>query len=202
MGPASLVVPGNQSMTEVPMVRTMRFLLAALLIPTLAHAEDKPVVEIGTNFGMTVLTGDRSTTTRIGIPGQGMLGVPAIYATFFTGKGVILEPQAALNYRDYESGRSITTFGLGAQAGYLFNGSEVNSGFVAVNIGFQYEKDNGSIEHDVETDFGIGGNIGYRFLAGKGLGMRVEAGYPYWIDTELNEVTFGMGIGGIAHHAQ
>jgi hypothetical protein len=182
------------------MIRTMRFLLAALLMPAFAHAEQKPVVEIGTNFGMTVLTRDQSTFTHIGIPRQGVLG-PIVYASFFPGR-VLLEPQLGWSFINYEGGRSATALGLGAQIGYLFNGSEVNSGFLAVNVAFAYERISGGYWPDVNTDFAIGGDIGYRFLVGGGIGMRAEVGYRHWKDVELNEVTFGMGIGGIAHHEQ
>jgi hypothetical protein len=184
------------------MVHTMRLLLAALLLPALVYAQEKPFVEIGTNIGATVLTHDRSTITRVGIPGQDFLGQPSMYLSFFAGDPVLVEPRVALSL--LHSGNSTyTTVGFGAQVGYLFNGSAMNSPFVGVDFGFQYEKASSDGDWSVsDSDFGLGGKVGYRFLIGRSVGLRVEGGYRRWVDSELNEFNLGIGIGGIVHRTR
>ena len=168
----------------------------------MAYAQEKPFVEIGTNVGVTVLTHDESTRTYIGIPGQGSLGQPSMYVSFFAGDPVLIEPQVAL-FVVHSGNTTHTTVVFGAQVGYLFNGSATNSPFMVGDFGFQYEKvSGGSYWSSSESDFGLGGKVGYRFLLGRSIGLRVEAGYRRWIDSELNEFIFGIGIGGIVHHTQ
>ncbi len=167
-------------------------LLAALLIPTVAAAQEKPLVEIGTNLGLTIQSSGGTTLTQFGIPGQGILGQPIIYATFFAGEAVMVEPQIALNLLS-SGGTTLTTVGLGGQAGYLFKGSAVNSPFLAGVLGFQSVSGGGFSD----SDFGRGGKGGYRVLVGTSVGVRVEGGYRRWFDSELNVFSFGIGIGGI-----
>jgi len=165
---------------------------AILMMPCLASAQDTPDVEIGTNFGVSIVTADGSTITQFGIPGQGVLGQPIIYTTFFAGS-VMLEPQIAFNLTT-SGGSTFTTLGIGGQAGYLFSGSTTDSPYVVTALGFQLIA-NGS----TSTDFGLGGKVGYRVLIGEGVGFRVEGGYRRWLDNQLNEITIGFGIGAIIH---
>ncbi len=179
------------------MICTMRFLLAALLIPALAAAQEKPVVEIGTNAGFTILTQDESTVTYIGIPGQGFLRQPSMYASFFTGGPMLIDMQLGLSIASYENGSS-TTIGFGGQVGYLFNGPTMNSPFLAAELGVWSAAVSNGYSHS-DSDVGIGGKIGYRFLIGRSVGLRLEGGYRRWMDSDLNEFKIGMGLGGIVH---
>ena len=167
-------------------------LLAALGVPSLVAAQGKPVVEIGTGLGVSIVSGGGTTVTHFGVPGQGILGQPTIYATFFAGKSVLVEPQMALNVLS-SGGETATTVGLGGQVGYLFKGAAMNSPFLSGSMAFQSVSGGGVSD----SEFALGARIGYRVLVGSSVGIRFEGGYQRWIDGHVNEFTIGMGIGGI-----
>ena len=172
------------------MSRMSHIILCALVVPAVAFAQGKPVVEIGTNLGVTVSSANGSTLTHVGVPGGGILGLSTLYATFFAGPSMMVEPQVALNVFS-GGGSSITTVALGGQLGYLFKSATENSPFVAASLALQ------SSSEGTRTDFGAGAKFGYRVLSGSSLGVRFEAGYRRWFDNKLNEISFGIGIGGI-----
>jgi hypothetical protein len=165
------------------MIRPTYLLIAALLVPT--------------NLGVTIESAGGSNLTQFGVPGQGILGQATMYATFFAGQAVLVEPQLALNVISSE-GETATTVGLAGQIGYLFKGAEINSAFIAGGVGFQSVSFGGFSE----SDFAVGGKVGYRVLVGTSVGVRVEGGYRRWFDSELNEFSFGIGIGGIVRRTQ
>jgi len=181
------------------MARTTHVVIGALLIPTLALAQRKPALELGTSLGLTITSSADllgGNVTRFGVPGEGILGQPTIYASVFAGKGVIVEPQLALNIIS-SGGETDTAVGLAAQIGYLFDGPERNSPFLAGSLAYQ-SISRGSGGGD---EVGLGAKVGYRVLAGSSVGVRFEAGYRRWFDSHLNEFTFGIGLGGIFHHS-
>ncbi len=181
------------------MARTTHVVVGALLIPTLALAQRKPVLELGTSLGLTITSSAvvlGGSVTRFGAPGAGILGQPTIYAAVFAGKGVIIEPQLALNITS-SGGQTATTVGLAAQFGYLFDGPERNSLLLAGSLAYQSISHPGTSSDEV----GLGAKVGYRVLAGSSVGLRFEAGYRRWFDSHLNEFTFGIGLGGIFHHS-
>lgn len=179
------------------MLRMCRALSVVLLIPALAVAQGKPVVEIGTNLGVAIQSGNGASLTHFGIPGQGILGQPTLYASFFAGERLVVEPQVALNILSSD-GETATSVGLGGQLGYLFNGPDLNSPFIAAGAAFQSVSGGGFSD----SEFGLGGKVGYRLLAGNSVGVRIEAGYRRWLDAELNEFSIGIGIGGIVRRSQ
>ena len=173
-----------------------RFLSAAVLVPTLAFAQGKPVVEIGTDLGVTMLTSGGESSTVFNIPGQGILGQPTIRATFFAGRSLTLEPQLALTWVSYDGGTQ-TRVGLGGQIGYLFKGSTAKSLYVAGSLALLSISEDNS-----DTDFGLGGKLGVRVPCGSSVGVRFEGGYRRWFNHEINEITLGVGVGGIVHRTK
>lgn len=173
-----------------------RFLSAALAVPTLAFAQAKPVVEIGTDLGLTMLTSDGETYTLLNIPGQGILGAPTIRATFFAGRSLTVEPQLALTWLSGDGGTQ-TRVGLGGQIGYLFNGSTAKSLYLAGSLAWLSSSD-----EITDTDFGFGGKLGVRVPCGSSVGVRFEGGYRRWFDHEINEITLGVGVGAIVHKSE
>lgn len=172
-------------------------LLAAVSVPTVAAAQGGPVVEIGTGLGAAIQSAAGATLTHIGVPGQGILGQPTIYASFFPGGTVLVEPQIALNIIS-SGGETLTTIGLGGQLGYLFRGAAINSPFIAAAFAYQSVSGGGASAGEA----GAGGKAGYRVLIGSGVGLRIEAGYRRWFDSHINEFTIGIGIGAIVHGSQ
>ncbi len=180
---------------RLPLRLTVRALLGLMALgagPTLAFAQTAPVVEIGTSLGLTVANGGGATVTTAGIPGAGFLGQPAIYLSFFAGKSLLVEPSVGFTLIS-GGGETQTLVHLGGQIGYFVNGSAVNSPYFAANVGSVF----GSAVDPAQV--GVGGKIGYRTVVGSSLGVRFEAGYRRWFNAHLNEITFGIGIGGIVH---
>ena len=175
------------------MASITRFLYAALAVPTLLVAQGKPVVEIGTDLGVTMLSSGGESYTLFSIPGQGILGQPTIRATFFAGRSLTIEPQLALTWLSGDGGTQ-TRVGLGGQIGYLFKGSTAKSLYVAGSVALLSVSEGSS-----ETDFGLGGKVGVRVPWGSSVGVRFEGGYRRWLDNEINEITLGVGVGGIVH---
>lgn len=176
------------------MARTIRIILAALVVPAIAAAQGKPMVEVGTHLGVTIQSVSGSSLTHFGAPGQGILGQPTIYATVFAGDALMLEPQVALNIIS-GGGSTVTSVGLGADIGYLLKGPTTNSPFIAASGAFQSVSGGGSST----SDEAVGAKVGYRILIGSSVGVRVEAGYRRWFDSDINEITAGIGIGGVIH---
>ncbi len=173
-------------------VRALFGLLALGAGPTLASAQTAPVVEIGTSLGLTVVNANGGTLTTVGIPGAGFLGQPAIYLSFFAGKSVMVEPSVGFTLIT-GGGETETLVHLGGQVGYFFNGSFGNSPYIAANVSSVF----GSSVDAARA--GVGGKVGYRTVVGSSLGVRFEAGYRRWFSAHTNEITFGIGIGGIVH---
>jgi len=172
------------------MQRTMT-VLALLLIPAVAGAQ-RNGVEVGTNLGLSVIGADGATATQIGVPGGGMLGQPSIYASFFPGSHMMVQPQVAFQ-RLSGGGESLTSVGLGGDVGYLLTGARRSSPYVSATGAYQSVGGGGS----TESDFAAGARIGYRMVVGSNVGMRLETGYRRWFDSSLNEFTVGMAVGGI-----
>lgn len=172
-------------------------LLAAAGVPGAAAAQGRPVAELGTSAGVVVENAGGSTLTYFGIPGEGILGQPTLYASIFTASGIMLEPQAALNILS-ASGNTATTVGLGGGVGYLFKGARVNSAFAQGVIAFQ-SVSGGGVSHG---EVALGARLGYRLVVKTTLGVRLEAGYRRWFDSHLNEFSFGVGLGAVLHSSK
>lgn len=175
----------------------MAVVTAMLLARGVAVAQGQPIVEIGTNLGVAIQNAGGSTLTHFGAPGQGILGQPTIYASVYAGPSMLVEPQIALNIISSE-GETATTVGLGGQVAYAFSGTSTNSGYLAGTAGFQTVSGGGFSD----SDFGAGAKIGYRVLIGTSVGVRFEGGYRRWFDSELNEFSIGVGVGGIIHRTR
>lgn len=174
---------------------TAAFLVLTCLGLGTGVAQTKQSAEIGTSFGVTVLSrSGTSSLTAIGIPaGVGAAVQPSIYATIFATPSVIVEPQVSFSSLS-SGGSSVTTVDLGAQVGYLFAPGARNSAYVAANGAFQSLSDGTSF-----SGFGVGGAVGYRMRVGSGFAVRLEARYRHWLGDfdGINEIGFGIGLGGI-----
>lgn len=168
------------------------WVVVAAFVPGLTVAQDRSVAEIGTSLGLTIQSAGGNTLTHFGIPGQGILGQPTIYASIFTRGGLLVEPQVAFNLLS-SGGSTVTTVGIAGDLGYLFNGPDASSGYLAGGATLQAVSGGGSSD----SEFALGARVGYRAVVGSGLAVRVEGGYRRWLDAELNEFRIGLGIGGV-----
>jgi hypothetical protein len=164
--------------------------LAALLLPAAAVAQEGVTVEIGTGIGAAILT-NGGTLTYFGVPGAGIVGQAPLYATFLFGEGIMVQPEISLNVLT-GGGSTLTTLGAALGIGYAMAGTG-NSPYVTVNGAVQYAGGGGSSG----SEFGAGGRLGYRFLVNKGFAASLEAGFRRWFDSHLNEITIAIRLGGI-----
>jgi len=181
------------------MRRVMAAVAATLMLgSSQALAQGRPLVEIGAGAGLTVAT-DGSTVTMFSVPGAGILGQPAIYASFFTPGGLVIEPSTALNIV-HASGSTATTLGLGTMVGHFFQGTARNSAFVGAVGTLQHLSGGGTND----TNYALGARVGYRWVPpGSGLGIRVQGGYQRWLRYGgASEITLGVELGGILHSSK
>jgi hypothetical protein len=169
-------------------MRSLTILCAAALLvcaPALAQ-QDK--FEIGTKAGISVAIPDEGDAeVFIGVPGTGsFLFLPSLYATFFMGKSLMIEPQILFQFN---SATDDATFTGIIQGGYMFSG-EPNSFYAALNVGWA------ALEGSAESAL-VGGGAGYRFKFNDALGFRVEALYRRWLCSgcDLGEVITSFGVG-------
>lgn len=180
------------------MFKMLRALAVLTLAPSLAVAQGRPIVEIGTRLGATIQHVTGSTLTEISVPGAGILGQPTIYATFFATPEVFVEPDVAFNVIT-GGGSTVTTFGGSANIGYLIPTATPDAApFVAASGALQHISGGGTSS----TEGAVGGRVGYRFVVQSSFAVRLEAGYRRWFSSHVNEITIGLGLGGIIHSAK
>lgn len=177
------------------MNRNAAVLTCLLLLPCGLHGQDT-TVEIGTGVGVTILK-DGTTITSIGVPGPaigafGLMTSAPLYASFLFDGGLMVQPEVVIRYTTFED-VSVTMAASVANVGYLFNGANRNSPYFLANLAMQYVDADG----DSENDFAAGGGMGYRFLVNDGFALSLEAGYRRWFDWEVNELSFGLRMGGV-----
>ena len=180
-------------------MRTLAALLSCTLLgTTIAPAQTKPGVEIGTTLGVTILSRFGTSTTYIGIPvGLGPAAQPSIYATIFASHSVTIEPQVGFA-RVSSNGATRTFVDVAAQLGYWFTPGQKESAYLAASLAYQDVSSSSSI---ATTEAGLGGEIGYRIRVGTGFAIRFTARYRRWLSDfgDFNEFGVAMGLGGLIH---
>lgn len=177
------------------MRRVTAVLIGSLLIPCALHSQTT-TIEIGSGLGVSVLT-NGGTVTTVGVPGPGigalgLIGSAPLYASFHFGGGVMVQPEISFRFLTGE-GSDLTTLGLVTNVGYAFGGAGRNSPFVAASGAWQFVDADG----DSENEFGAGAKVGYRIVVNEGFAVSIEAGYRRWFDSDLNEILFGLRLGGV-----
>lgn len=163
---------------------------ALLLFPVTAYAQG-PTIEIGSGLGASILTNGGSLT-HIGVPGAGIVGQAPLYVNLFFGRGVLIQPEVSFNILS-GGGETLTTLGVAGHLGYTFSGAAANSAYASVGGAVQYaDSDFGS-----NSEFGVGARVGYRVLVNTGFAIGFEGGFRRWFDSEVNEITIAIRLGGI-----
>jgi len=179
----------TQRSTTLSMSIAVATLLAAA--PTQAQQGG---VEIGTEAGVSVLRAGGSNVTIFGIPGASIQGSSAIYATIFTSSNVAIEPQ--LNFTAIRAGgETLSSLGFAGRVKYFFTGTSVGSAYL-VGDGALSRLSGGG---ESESDFAVGGGIGYRSVINDALGFHIEGRYRRWFDdfADVNEFALVVGLGAI-----
>lgn len=166
-------------------------LAAALLVPIAGQAQQRTTIELGTGVGASILA-NNGTLTHIGAPGAGVVGQAPLYASFMFGAGMMIQPEISLAILTGE-GETLTTLGFGTQVGYLFSGADRNSAYAAASGALQYA----SFAGESDSEFAAGGRVGYRIVVNSGFAVSLEGGYRRWFDSDLNEITIALRLGGV-----
>jgi hypothetical protein len=130
--------------------------------------------------------------TTISAPGPGFIGQAPLYASFFFGQGMMVQPEMTLIILSGE-GETLTTLAFGTQLGYAFSGAGVNSAYAAVSGALQYASAGGNSD----SEFAAGGRVGYRLRVNQGFAVSLEGGFRRWLESDLNEFIIGIRLGGI-----
>ena len=173
-------------------MRRISMIISTLsLAGTLAAAQSRTTIEVGTLIGVTILSQSGTSVTHIGIPGDGIQASPTLYASFFVTPSLFVEPQLAFTTIS-SSGSHLTSIAFAGQVGYLFTPDASGSGYVAANAAFHSISDGGSV-----SGTGVGAAVGYRFKVKNSLAIRVDGRYRRWFSDfkDLNEIGIGLGLG-------
>jgi hypothetical protein len=180
---------------EAP-VRIARVILVFAALPTASvAAQGRPKVDLGIHAGATILIPSAGGAEYvIGIPGGGSLGgqFPALYATFFAGGNLMVEPQVAFIYQSFNHGG---LFNIALQLGYLTRATAQGSPYLAWHLLAANAFGSGGFS----SSYAAGASVGYRHVVRQVLGLRYEARFRRWFEADLNEVGLLVGFGVAIH---
>ncbi len=167
------------------MRKALMTLATALMLPTYAAAQ----VEVGTRaIGVDILA-NGGTLTGVSIPGGGILLGPTVYLMYFPSPNIMVGPEVNFNVRS-GGGSTVTKLGAAGWVGYLFTPA-ANSAYLAGNIALQFVSFDGSSN----TEFAVGGAVGYRAVVIQHVAVGVEGGYRRWFDVDINEIVISLKLG-------
>lgn len=168
--------------------------LAAALTAAASTAQAQPSAEIGASLmSATFGLGDEDLST-FGVPsgGFGILN-PGVYASFFIGRYVAVEPQLGLVWASVDD-ESEYFLNFAGQFDYFFGGTELPSPYVFGSAGLVKISDNDY----TPKSYGFGG--GYRIPVGDRLTFRIDGRwirYTGEFDDDSDALAFTLSIGGI-----
>ena len=172
----------------------MRTVSAMLLLSSLSagflHAQRPAKVDVGIHAGATILIPSSGSSEYVlGLPGGGgVFGLlPPVYATFFAGPNLMVEPQVAFVYQSFSDAGLLNAT---LQVGYLIRPGAGGSPYFAGHLFSANSFGEGS-----GSEFAAGASLGYRHVVKDVLGLRYEARYRRWFDADLNEVALLVGFG-------
>ncbi|NIN71934.1 MAG: hypothetical protein GTO46_08415 [Gemmatimonadetes bacterium] len=181
------------------MNRFALLLMILLVTPACLTAQDKPSLEIGMRAGFSLVLPEEGSILNFAVPGGGaspvaslLGGSSTVHFAFFPTPQIMVEPQLSFSVLSVSNGdtETLTTVGVTGQVAYLFTGAMANSAYVGFSGSFFSMSNGGS-----ESDFAVGGTVGYRFLPRDFMAIRIEASYRRWFDFELNEINGAIILG-------
>ena len=101
----------------------------------------------------------------------------------------MLGPELSFNLLS-GGGSTITLLGLAGWIGYLFTPGPT-SGYIAGNVALQSVSVGGSSN----TEFGVGGVVGYRAVVIPNIAVGVEGGVRRWPAASITEVVISLKLG-------
>jgi opacity protein-like surface antigen len=169
-------------------------LVAAVLIATTASAARAadPKAEVGASLATATFgLGNSNDGSTFGIPSGGF-GIlqPGVYASFFVGRYVAIEPQIGLIWAS-SNGHSEHLVNFVGQVDYFLTGSSTNSPYIFGAAGVV------DISGTSTTPKSVGGGAGYRIVAGDRLTFRIDGRVTHLTEGGGNMLAFGLTIGGV-----
>jgi opacity protein-like surface antigen len=169
-------------------------IVAGVLIVTTASAAlaADPKAEVGASLATaTIGLGNNNSGSTFGIPSGGF-GIlqPGVYASFFVGPNVAIEPQIGLIWAS-SNGHAEHLVNVVGQVDYFVTGSSANSPYIFGAAGI-IDVSGGST-----TPKSVGGGVGYRIVAGDRLTFRIDGRVTHLTDGGGNMLAFGLSIGGL-----
>jgi hypothetical protein len=170
-------------------------LVAVLVTMTAPLAHAQPRAEIGASLinGVFDLTDDGGATVGIPSGGFGILANPGVYASFFVGERVAIEPQIGFIWAS--NGDSAHIVNLVGQIDYFVRGTDERSVYVFANAGVLEASD---ADYSPKS---FGGGVGYRIPVGDRLTFRLDGRYTHVTSEfeggEGDLLAFTLSIGGV-----
>jgi hypothetical protein len=166
--------------------------LAALLLTLTASTAraQVPRVELGASLFSGAVDSEDDGLTMIGVPSAGFpLIAPGVYASFFLGQRLAIEPQIGLLVLS-AGGETEHILNFVGQVDYFVRGLDESSPYVFGTAGV--------IDFPGSTTLkSVGMGAGYRIPAGDRLTFRVDGRFRHFLDDEGNLVAFSLSIGGL-----
>jgi hypothetical protein len=189
--------PFAQTQVEVHMTsRLFKVLLvAAALVSGASSAQAQPVAEIGASLVSSTIELEDEGVSTLGVPsgGFGILN-PGMFASFFVGTHLAIEPQIGLIWASFD-GESEHILNFVGQVDYFLRGTTEASPYVFGAAGVVDMSDSDY----TPKSFGFG--AGYRIPVGDRLTFRVDGRYTRFTgefeDDDSNALAFTLSIGGV-----
>ena len=151
-----------------------------------------PKAEIGASLATATFgLGHNNDGSTFGIPSGGF-GIlqPGVYASFFIGPYVAIEPQVGLIWASI-SGHSEHIVNFVGQVDYFVTGADSNSAYIFGAAGVI------DVSGSSTTPKSVGGGVGYRIVAGDRLTFRIDGRFAHLTEGGGNTLSFGLTIGGV-----
>lgn len=151
----------------------------------------EPKVEIGASMANLVVGLEDEDITVFGVPtaGFGFLS-PGIYASFFIGRYVAVEPQLGLLVVSGDGDTEHIVNFVG-QVDYFVQGADRSSPYVFASAGVLDFSGAG------ETPKSVSGGAGYRFRLGDRLVLRADGRFTHFTEDGGNMMALTFSIGGL-----
>jgi len=164
--------------------------LAGLVLTAPAARAQQPKVEVGASMANLIVGLEDEDITVFGVPtaGFGFLS-PGIYASFFIGNYVAVEPQIGLIVVSSNGGTEHLVNFVG-QVNYFVQGADRSSPYVFASGGVIDSSGSG------ETPKSVSGGAGYRFRLGDRLVLRADGRFTHFTEGG-NMIALSFSIGGL-----
>ena len=164
---------------------------AAMLMHASVAPASAATIELGTTLAGITTTLEDNNTTLFGIPsGSFSLLSPSVYASFFAGSKVAVEPQLGVIWMTTQ-GESTHLVNAAVQFDYFVQRSDGTSPYVFAAAGVI------DMPTPSPTPKLFGGGAGYRLRVGDRLTFRVDGRLMHFTENDGDALMFNLSIGGL-----